>query len=351
MKIAVALSGGVDSSSALLKLLDEGNNDVIGITMVLNDENDTHLKRASIKDIEDARNICNHFGIKHYILDVKKIFKDKIISYFIKEYLNARTPNPCLICNPIIKFGIMKNYANSLGYEYFATGHYARIEKENNQIVLKKGIDTKKDQSYFLSLIPKKLLEKIIFPLGNYTKGEIRSYLESKGLHIASKKESQEICFIKNNDYRNFIKTYTTSKIENGIIEDENGNFLGYHKGLPFYTIGQRRGLNIAFGKPIYVRELKIKENKLIVGNKKKSKEFFVKNINWFYEYEKIKNRILQVKIRYRGKLNDCHLEKSDLNSIKIIFKEPVSSITPGQGAVLYLGDIVVAGGIIDKVN
>lgn len=344
MNIAIALSGGVDSSTCLIKLM-EANNNVCGITMILDDD------EVYNNNVKDAKSICDKYNIPHYILNLKKEFNNKVIKYFINEYLMARTPNPCLICNPLIKFGALKKYANNLGYEYLATGHYAIIEKKDNRYYLKKGLDKTKEQSYFLSLVPYEILETVILPLGEYTKDDTRNFLRKRNIHIAEKSESQEICFIKDNDYRRFLRENAPQEqIKSGNILDENGIVVGEHQGLPFYTIGQRRGVNVAMGKPVYVRELNPENNTVIIGEKKKTKTFIVKNINILVPFEDIDKKQIDIKIRYRSKTVPCEIKKINNDSIKIVLHTAQSSVTPGQGAVLYNNDIVIAGGIIDKL-
>ncbi len=341
--IAVAISGGIDSTASLLKLLDEGHN-VIGLTMILTDSYKNN-------DSEKAKTICTEYGIKHYYIDLSKVFREKIIKYFINEYLSARTPNPCLICNPIIKFGILREYAKKLGYPYIATGHYARLININNDTYIRKGIDTKKDQSYFISRINPKDLNNIIFPLGEFTKEQVKLFLQNKGIDIVNQKESQEICFIPDDNYKQFINNYINDNdIQKGDILDENGNKVGTHNGIPYYTIGQRRGVNVALGKPVYIRELDYVNNTIIIGNKKKSKKFEAISPIWHYQYEDIKNKQLNVKIRYRGKSHLCKIINYHNDRVTVELDSEVESITPGQGSVFYMDDIVVLSCIIDNV-
>jgi tRNA-uridine 2-sulfurtransferase len=342
-KIAVAISGGIDSTATLIKLKDKGH-DVIGLTMLLSDYSKT-------QDYKTAKSICDELNVKHYSIDLSKTFKTKIIDYFINEYLSARTPNPCLFCNPIIKFGILKEYAEKLGYSIIATGHYVRLVYKNQKLYIKKGIDEKKEQSYFVSRIFPQILSKVMFPIGELTKEQVKAYLKDKGYNIRKNKESQEICFIPHNDYKLFIRdNINKDKFIKGDILDENGNRVGTHNGLPLYTIGQRRGINVAMGKPVYVRELVKKNNTIIIGERKKTRRFEAINPVWHYSYNEVKDSVLEVKIRYRGKPQKCRIIDQYDNRIIVEFEKEVSSVTPGQGAVFYLDDIVAVSAIIDRV-
>lgn len=350
MNIAVAMSGGVDSTAVMLRLLEENHN-VIGLTMkLIQTQNDN-----AEKNIEDARKICEKFNVKHYVIDLIDVFNEKIVKYFIDEYLDGRTPNPCLFCNPLIKFKLLGNYAESLGYEYLATGHYARIVNEQGQFKLKKARYIKKDQSYFISRLPYPKLKKVILPLGEYSsKEEVRDYLENKGVKLSVKKESQEICFIPDQDYRKFIKEHSkhNNNIKPGDILDIEGHKVGKHIGIPFYTIGQRRGVNVAMGKPVYVREINPHNNTIIIGERKESSIFIVNRLNWLRDYKNIVNdENLEVKIRYRGKPQKCRIEQINEDNIKVFLEKPLASITPGQGAVFYTGDTVALSSIIHKLD
>ncbi len=347
MKIAVAMSGGVDSTAVMLKLLEE-NHQLIGLTMRLIDEDDNIEK-----SIDDAKKICQRFGIKHYLLDFTDVFNKKIIKYFIDEYLAGRTPNPCLFCNPLIKFKLLGDYANSMGYDYIATGHYARIVREKDKYRLKKARYLNKDQSYFISRLNPSQLSKTILPLGEcLSKEEVREYLSKKGIHLSEKKESQEICFIPDQDYRKFIKEYVGDDIKSGDILDQEGNKVGKHIGIPFYTIGQRRGVNVAMGKPAYVREINPNNNTIVIGDRKEATSFLVNQLNLLVDdYKDIINEKLDVKIRYRGKPQQCQIEKISSDVVRVSLDKPLASITLGQGAVFYLGDTVVLSSIIDRLD
>ncbi len=346
MKIAVGLSGGIDSTTAILKLHNEGH-DVIGITMKATQNDQEYGKCCSIQDVHDAKWICQQLGVRHYVVDVRDEFKEKIIQYFFDEYLKGRTPNPCIFCNELIKFQKLIEASSSLGYNYFATGHYAILERDNNsRFLLKKGLDPIKDQAYFLSRLPLSILGKCIFPLGNTRKEENIQYLASKNISISQKRESHEICFVPGDDYSKFIEDQLGDQIKSGHIIDEEGSIVGEHNGIPYYTIGQRRGLNIAMGKPVYVREIHGSSNTIVIGDKPYEDQCEVNQLNWL-DYPD-PNESLLVKVRYFHEGEIAHITKLDNDRISIQFENPVFSITKGQAAVGYRGDQVIFSGIID---
>lgn len=335
-KVMVALSGGVDSSVSAYILQQQGF-EVAGVT----------LKLHSFADdaIYDAKKVCDVLKIKHYVLDLQKDFNEKIIENFCNCYLFAKTPNPCILCNEKIKFGLMLEYALSLGYDYLATGHYAIIEKSNNEYKLKLPKDLQKDQTYFLYRLSQEQLSKIKFPLGNYTKQEIRTIAQQANLPVASKKDSQEICFIKTT-YKDFLQNTVTDfnkKVLPGFIVDKYGNKLGRHKGLIYYTIGQRSGLGITTAEPVYVLKLDIATNTVIVGTKRDvfSRVAKIENIKYISDKHP-KEFKATVKIRRQHKPSSAFIS-GDI----ILFDEPQASITPGQSAVFYDGEYVLGGGFI----
>ena len=340
-RIAVAMSGGVDSSVAVALLKSEGF-EVIGITM-------RFPGYCSAKGVDDARKVARKLNIEHFVFNLQEFLDKYIIDSFCKEYLKGRTPNPCVICNQYIKFGRLLKKALGLGAEYFATGHYARVVKTPNYL-LKKAKDKLKDQSYFLYRLSQDQLKRVIFPLGNYTKIQVRELAKQYGLSVADKLDSQEICFLLNQDYRVFLKTRLTDKIKPGLITDTEGNILGQHKGLAFYTIGQREGLGIAKGYPIYITQLDFKNNRIVAGKKEKvfRSEFLVKKAHFISKPIK-KKVVLRVRIRYNHKEALAKIEPLE-NKLKVKFKQPQFAITPGQSAVFYDGDNVLGGGIIDRV-
>lgn len=336
-KIAVAMSGGVDSSLAAALLL-EKNFEVVGITMLLFGEDNQ-------KFISDAKNVSTQLGITHYIADFRAEFKSEIENYFVEEYLRGRTPNPCVMCNKKIKFGKLFEYAKNIGADFFATGHYARIIFEDNRYKLMKGADLKKDQSYVLYNLTADKLSQIILPLGNFTKSETRALAEKLNLSVAQKSDSQEICFIPDDDYKKFLSDKI--KILPGEIVDGSGKILGNHTGVTNYTIGQRKGLGIAAEYPLYVNKIDVANNKIIVG---RNDELFknnltAENVHWIYKPEKFPAQV-QAKIRYGYRVADCKITELDKN-IFVEFNEPQRAITAGQSVVFYIGDEVIGGGII----
>ena len=357
-RVVVAMSGGVDSSVAAALLKNHGF-EVIGITMCFNLP-DTPSKRprcCGLEGIEDARRVAHRLGIKHYVLNLQKVLKEEVIKNFCREYLSGRTPNPCVRCNQYVKFGALLKKALSLGAGCLATGHYARIIKsqepraKSQKYFLNKAKDLKKDQSYFLYRLGQAQLKKIIFPLGNYRKDEVRNLARKFNLPVAEKRESQEICFLPGTDYREFLKkNYRNSKINPGPAVDTKGRILGLHKGIALYTIGQREGLGLAVGYPVYVIKIDARRNRITVGTKEEacSREFLVKDCH--FTLRPLKKKIaLKVKIRYNHKEAPAELMPQG-SKIKVRFKKSQFAITPGQSAVFYNQDKVLGGGIIDKI-
>lgn len=344
------MSGGVDSSVAAALLKEQGY-EVIGITMCFNLSDSDRKKPAccGIQGIEDARRVAYKLGIKHYVLNMQKSLHEYVIKDFLQEYLSGRTPNPCVRCNQYLKFDILLKKALSFEAKFLATGHYSRIEKACGYL-LKKAIDKNKDQSYFLYRLNQNQLKHILFPLGNYTKAEVRGLARKFGLSVAEKAGSQEICFLPEANYRGFLKNQAKKALNPGEIIDSKGNILGEHKGIAFYTIGQREGLGIAMGYPIYITGIDAKNNTLTVGSREDAlkREFFVKEPHFISRPLK-KKIALRVKIRYNHKESLADL-LTIKNKIKIKFRKAQFAITPGQSAVFYNRDTVIGGGIIDKV-
>jgi tRNA-specific 2-thiouridylase len=346
-RVLVAMSGGVDSSISAFLLKEKGY-DVYGITMCfgVKDIKDEKPRCCGPQAIEDAKRVCDKLKISHYVMDFSKELEEKVIDNFISQYLKGRTPNPCVECNKFIKFGSLLEKALSLDFNFLATGHYAKIEKSNGNYFLKKARDKKKDQSYFLYPIKKEFLKYILFPLADLTKEEVRELAEKINLSVYNKPQSQDICFIPDRNYRKFLEKRIKTKP--GPILDLRGNILGEHKGIFSYTIGQREGLGISFGEPLYVIEIKPEENQIIVGERKdlRAGGLVTGEINILVENLP---KETYAKIRYTSKEAKCYLEKSD-GKIKIIFEKEQSAVTPGQSAVLYNKDLVLGGGIIEEV-
>ncbi len=346
-RVVVAMSGGVDSAVAAALLAAEGY-EVIGITMCFNLKDSLRHRPicCGLQGIEDARGVAYKLGIKHYVLNMQKILKERVIDDFIREYLNGRTPNPCVRCNQYIKFDALLKKALSLGARFLATGHYARIQGHS----LKKAKDKSKDQSYFLYRLNRQQLKNILFPIGDYTKKEVRELARKFGLPGADKPGSQEICFLPDADYRAFLKKQINNRINPGPILDTSGMVLGQHEGVALYTVGQRQGLGIAAGYPLYVVRIDAGKNSLTVGSKEEAyaKNFLVKDPHFIPEFPK-KKIVLSVKIRYNHKEMPAEVLFSE-GKLRVSFKRPQFAITPGQSAVFYDGDKVIGGGVIERL-
>jgi tRNA-specific 2-thiouridylase len=357
-RVIVAMSGGVDSSLAVALLKDEGC-EVIGITLKLFDyergECDTRKKSCcSTEDVYDARRVAEKVDIPFYVLDYKDYFKEYVIDNFVDEYLKGRTPNPCIVCNEKIKFHYLLKQAKELSADYLATGHYAKNEYDEGSglFKLKKGRDAVKDQSYFLFNLTQDQLKRVIFPLGNLKKERVRELAEKYGLKVAAKEESQEICFVTDNDYQNFIASNVDKgMLKPGDIVDESGKKLGEHEGIHAYTIGQRRGLGIAYPHPLYVLGFDLEKNEVVVGRDESlfKSAITVGNVSFVsgsFPEGKIN---LSAKIRYSHAPAPAVLVMISEDKARLVFSEPQRAVTPGQAAVFYIDDEVLGGGWIER--
>ena len=351
------MSGGVDSSVAAALLKSQGY-DVIGVTMHIWDEDPetTSGDRSccSLEAVEDARRVAARLDIPYYVMNFKDVFREKVVDYFTKEYLNGRTPNPCIACNRYIKFDALLQKAISMDIDYVATGHYARVEFDcvSGRYMIKKAVDEHKDQTYALYNLTQDQLKRTLFPLGAYTKDEIRKLAEDLEMKVASKPDSQEICFIPDNDYAGFIEENVEESIRPGNFVDMDGNVLGRHKGIIHYTIGQRKGLGISIGRPAYVLRIDPDRNEVVLGDNRNvfAKGLIASDLN-FVSTGGIESKVIaDVKIRYTAKATRATIEPIDDDKVKVVFDEPARAITPGQSAVFYDGDMVLGGGVIDKV-
>lgn len=342
-KIAIGLSGGVDSAAAAYLLLEKGY-DVTGITLRLKPESNADA------DISDAQRIADCLGIELLVLDRREFFKKSVIDPFVSEYLSARTPNPCIECNSIIKFGAMLDYALEIGCDGIATGHYARIEENSGRYLLKKS-QSPKDQSYFLYRLNQHQLSHTVFPLEGLEKPQIREIAAKAGLPVAEKGDSQEICFVPNDDYIAYLASLGITSPKGDFV-DINGNILGTHNGIINYTIGQRKGLG-AFGKPMFVTQISAENNTVTIGENgsQYSQGLIADRLN-FISVENLTQPIrADVKIRFRARPEPATVTPSSDGTVRIIFDEPQRSVTPGQSAVFYDGDTVIGGGRIIKVK
>ena len=340
-KIVVAMSGGVDSSVAAALLKEEGY-DVIGVTMKLWPGNSSSERCCSVSNIEDAQIVAKQLGISHHVLDLQEIFKRTIIDHFISEYERGRTPNPCVRCNKRIKFGALLKHVRQLGADNIATGHYARIKIFKGKYLLKKGVDAKKDQSYFLYSLDQKALSRTIFPLGGLTKQEVRRIAKKFKLNVADKEESQEICFVEGN----FGELFHPKE---GDIIDLSGKVIGKHKGYQLYTIGQRKGLGLSRKNPAYVLKIDPKTNTITVGDRGDvyGDDLIAGDLNWISADRIDAPTKVKAKIRYNSPESDAEILPLSKEKIRVMFKKPQFAITPGQSVVFYNGDTVVGGGII----
>ena len=352
-KVVIGMSGGVDSSVAAYLLKEQGY-DVIGVTMQIWQEDKDYTEReggcCSLSAVDDARRVANKIGIPFYVMNSRDSFKEKVIDYFVQEYIDGKTPNPCIACNKHLKFDELLRKAQGIGADYVATGHYAKIEQdENGRYQLIRSEDDRKDQTYALYNFTQEQLAHTLMPCGGYTKDKIREIAKEIGLSVYNKKDSEEICFIPDNNHGRYISEARPLEVVPGNFVDKNGNILGQHKGIVYYTIGQRKGLGIAFGKPMFVIEINAKKNTVVLGDNEDlfNKVVIAKDVN-LIAFDEITEPVrVEAKIRYSAKPSPATVYKIDNNKIKIVFDEPQRAITKGQSVVMYNGDVVVGGGII----
>lgn len=359
-RVLVAMSGGIDSSVAAVMLHEQGY-EVVGMTMKTCDYASSGGSKketgcCSLDSINDARAIAVELGFPHYILDIRKEFGDSVIDYFTDEYLAGRTPNPCVMCNTHIKWDALLRRADMLDCDFIATGHYAKVREHQGRYVVSRGIDEYKDQSYVLWGVSQESLGRTLFPLGDMTKDEIRSMAVERGFHsLVTKSESYEICFVPDNDYRGFLDRRVEGlqeEVDGGEFVLEDGTVVGHHRGYPYYTIGQRKGLGIALGFPAYVLEIQKDENRVVLGEASQLERdgMYVNKLN-LQKYASLEGKQLETitKVRYNDTGTPAIIDQVDTDIMKVLFHEPVKSIAPGQAAVFYEGDDVIGGGWIQQ--
>lgn len=352
--VVVGMSGGVDSSVAAYLLKEQGYN-VIGVTMQIwqkENWNDTADNGGccGLSAVDDARRVANSIGIPHYVMNFRKNFEETVIKYFVNEYKNGRTPNPCIACNRYVKWEALLNRARQIGADYIATGHYARIDKHpvTGRYTVKTSVTAKKDQTYALYNLTQDQLKSTLMPVGDYTKDEIREIAKAIDVRVASKPDSQDICFVPDGDYAKFIEDYDGTKFKCGDFVDMEGNKLGIHKGIIHYTVGQRKGLGISLGKHAYVYNIDVEKNQVVLCNNEDLFEttVYADNVNFMSVAEINEPVRAEAKIRYNHTKALCTASIEN-GKLKCVFDEPQRAITPGQSMVVYDGDYILCGGTI----
>ena len=354
-KVVVGMSGGVDSSVAAY-LLKKAGYDVIGVTMQIWQEEDQETKEeqggcCGLSAVDDARRVAWDLEIPYYVMNFREEFRSHVMDYFVEEYRQGRTPNPCIACNRYVKWESLLKRSMDIGADYIATGHYAQIvQLENGRFALKKSATAAKDQTYALYNLTQEQLSRTLMPVGQYTKEEIRRMAEEIGLQVANKPDSQEICFIPDHDYAGFIKDYTGEMEEQGNFVDLDGRVIGRHKGITHYTVGQRKGLNLSMGHPVFVVEIRPETNEVVIGSGEDvfSSRLVCNQVDYM-AIDGLHGKSMEVtaKIRYSHRGAPCTIKELGDGMVECVFKEPQRAITPGQAVVFYQGDYVVGGGTI----
>lgn len=355
-KVMIGMSGGVDSSVAAAILKREGY-EVTGITMKIWPEDQSAAQPeggcCSLSAVDDARRVAFQLDIPYYVLNFQDVFEDRVIRYFVEEYQKGRTPNPCIACNRFVKFDALLKKAVSMGIDRIATGHYARIvkEPETGRMLLKKSVTEKKDQTYALYNMTQEQLSRTLMPIGDYDKETVRKIAADLGFDIADKPDSQEICFVPDNHYGGFVSSRMEKPPAPGNFVDAAGNILGEHKGIVHYTVGQRKGLGLSFGKPMYVVRIDAETNTVVLGEagEEYSWGLIASDLNWI-AFDRLNAPLkVRAKVRYSAKETDATLTPLSDETLRVDFPTPQRAITPGQSVVFYDGDVVLGGGVIDR--
>lgn len=354
-KVVVGMSGGVDSSVAAYLLKEQGY-DVIGVTMqIWEDEEQQRTEEnggcCGLSAVDDARRVADRLEIPYYVMNFKQEFQEKVVDYFVEEYLAGRTPNPCIACNRYVKWESLLKRSMEIGADYIATGHYARIAKlPNGRFAIRNSVTARKDQTYALYNLTQFQLAHTLMPIGEYEKDQVRRIAQEAGLPVAAKPDSQDICFVPDGDYAAFLKKKAGERMPGeGDFVTRDGTVLGKHKGITHYTIGQRKGLGLSMGEPVFVSELRPKTNQVVVGEETQvfKKELLCDHLNFMGMEDLEEPRKVWAKVRYAHKGQWCRIEKQGRDLIRAEFEEPVRAITPGQAVVFYEGEYVLGGGII----
>ena len=356
MKVVVGMSGGVDSSVAAYLLKQQGY-EVIGVTMQIWQKEDNQTVEENggccgLSAVEDARRVAQMLDIPYYVMNFREEFDQKVIRYFMREYLNGRTPNPCIACNRYVKWESLLQRSMQIGADYIATGHYARIEQlQNGRYAIRNSVTAAKDQTYALYNLTQEQLMRTKMPVGAYEKSQVRAIAEELGLYVAHKPDSMEICFVPDQDYARFIEENSGKKIPEGNFVTTDGKIVGHHRGITHYTVGQRKGLNLSMGKPVFVLEIRPETNEVVIGDGTEvyADRLICSDLNFMSVPDFPDNFPVVAKIRYNHRGTKAHVRRIGADQAEVIFEEPVRAVTPGQAVVFYDGEYVAGGGTISQ--